>query len=230
MSVDIVCFYVDLGRPYAPLLQRMAASAHAKIPDARVVLFTDQTTPDPGGFDQVIRYPKVVTRDNLCLERVRLIVSWMLGAQRPTIFVDPDIEFTGPVPLDGSFDVGLLWRKKADQPVNTGAILALPGHDAFWKHYGTIAVNLPQQVHGWWCDQLAFALLTGVCHKPDDRIEVDGARVWLMDAYANCSEPESAKSGHWALHYKGQRKGPGWESIFKSDAGNLSPDSAFVTV
>jgi hypothetical protein len=235
MSLDIVCYYADYGRPYLPLMQRMAASALKAMPKARLVLLT----PTPGTycvercsefFDTIVPLDIPTPPEVLCRERARAMASWMMASEIPTLFVDPDVEFLKPVGW-GQFDVGLLWRtNKPDQPVNTGLILARPGVKEFWHHYGTVAVNLPRAVHYWWCDQLAFALLTGICHQAGETLLVDGARVRLLDANEHCALPEEATPSAWAHHYKGRTKGPEWDKVFlKSGDGKSSPASASST-
>lgn len=218
--MNIVCYYADLGRPYLPLLERMTASAKRLMPKARTVLLTPTPKPELAAlFDHTCGIDLETTFDNLCVERARAMVSWMMSPQtEETVFVDPDLEFQQPVKFDASFDVGLLWRDgKPDQPINTGMILAHPGSPEFWKHYGAISVNLPLAIHGWFADQLSFSLLTGVCHGAGDRLRVDDARVWLMDAPKYCDQPKKVKPNAWAVHYKGPLKGPGWEDVFRSD-------------
>lgn len=227
--MDVVCYYADLGRPYGPLIERMVQSAKQAMPGCRTVLLTPFAPyAITSLFDVWVELGHPADTTNLCLERARAMVSWAVVMERRAIFCDPDIEFLKPPPFDGSFDVGLLWRRtKADQPVNTGVILAEPGQEAFWKHYGNVAVHLPSTVHGWFCDQLAFALLTGVCRNTDDRLDIDGSRVWLMDAKRHCYKPGTVTDEAWAIHYKGATKGDGWERIFaKSGDGKSLPASA----
>lgn len=213
--VDIVCYYADLGRPYLPLLKRMTESAKDVMPDARLVLLTPTPKDELSAlFDGMVSLPSKTNFANLCLERVRAMVSWMLVAENPAIFVDPDLEFHRPVEF-GNYDVGLMWRpQRPDQPINTGMILAEPHQNEFWRHYGQVAVNLPPQVHWWWCDQLAFALLTGVMHQPEDEMRIDGARVRLLDGAKLCPASNKESKEAWAIHYKGSLKGPEWESIY----------------
>jgi hypothetical protein len=205
---DIVLYYADFGRPYLPLIERMTRSARKVMPNARVVLLTPTPSKALGKlFDVTCPIDVETTLDNLCRERARAMVSWMLATGENTIFVDPDIEFR-EAPQFGRFDVGLMWRKKKpDQPVNTGLILARPGFEQFWRRYGHIAVNLPPDIHHWWCDQLAFALLTGVCHQPGETLLIEEARVKLLDMATLCPRSDQATPESWALHFKGGLKG-----------------------
>lgn len=218
--IDLVCYHADLGRPYLPLIEKMTASARAVMPDIRLVLMTPTPKRELARcFDLIVPledYP--ATHENLVLERSRASVSWMLQAPNPVIFSDPDIIFQKAIPFDGSFDVGFMWRGgKVDQPINTGIVLATPGHDKFWKHYGNVVANLTKDLHRWWGDQLAFNLMTGICHRPGDRLLIDDARVALFDARITCTKPEDALPEAWAHHYKGPLKeGQGWDEVFPS--------------
>ena len=226
--LEIVCYYADLGRDYLPLFEKMINSARRTNPWAKITCMTP--TPDKVGkrWDLVIdtgQFP--AGSQNLILEKVRAIVSLGKTTDHHIVVADPDIEFIKPISFRNIADVGLLWRgKKPDQPINAGLIYITPGHPKFWEHYGEVAVNLPKEVHSWWCDQLAFALLTGVNHQPWETIEIDDARVTLLDGDVVCPKPENRQQHSWALHYKGALKGPGWEKVFrtKSRDGTSSPD------
>jgi len=229
--LDVVCYYADFGRPYLPLIERMCASVREVMPDARLVLLTPTPKDELSApFDTTAPLDIETTHANLCRERARAVCSWAMSAERPAVFVDPDVEFVKAPDL-GRYDVGLLWRtNKPDQPVNTGLIVAQPGQRDFWWRYGSVAVNLPKVVHYWWCDQLAFALLTGVCHQAGETLLIEGARVRLLDAASTCAPPDEATPEAWAHHYKGKLKGPGWENVFiKSGDGKSSPGSASST-
>ena len=126
-----------------------------------------------------------------------------------TIFADPDIEFHREVEFDGSFDVGLLWRpRKPDQPINTGIVLAEPGFNDFWTHYGAVAANLPLPLRAWWCDQLAYNVLLGTMHKSGDVFQAYDAQVRsFSEMSAHCTPRDKATTDNpWAWHEKGKRK------------------------
>lgn len=218
--LDVVCYYADLGRPYGPLIERMTASARRVMPDARLVLLTPNAPDDIRAmFDLTCELPSKADETNLCLERVRAIVSWQMVTQRPAIHCDPDLEWQNDPSafFECGWHVGLLWRRhKPDQPVNTGMILTMPGAPRFWQHYGSVVVNLPPEIHSWWCDQMGFALLTGVCHVAMDVLAVDDALVRLLDAKRFCPAADEAIGDEWALHYKGALKeGDYWRRVYK---------------
>lgn len=207
---DIVLWYAELGYPYLPLIERMTESARRVMPESRLVLITP--TPSSGlgkYFDKVIdtSAKQKANIKTLCYDRASAMVSWQLLTERRTIYVDPDIEFKRPISFDGTFDVGLLWRgRKPDQPVNTGIILAEPGIREFWVQYGAVIANLPEPIRGWWCDQLAFGIITGKLHSAGDIFQAYDARLKLFDWKHACAPAEKASEDAWAIHYKGTRK------------------------
>lgn len=216
MSLNIVCYYADFGRPYAPLIERMTKSAKELMPDARTVLLTPtKNTMVQQYFDTIYAIDCQTEIGTLCRERARAMATWMTYMEGGwTVFVDPDVYFRRAIEFGEHFDVGLLWRSKPDQPINTGLILARHGCPDFWQRYGKIAVNLPKAIHHWWCDQIAFALMTSVMHKAGDILDIEDARVWLMDANRHCALPGREVDETWAIHEKGRLKGEGWDKIF----------------
>jgi hypothetical protein len=224
--IDVVCYYADLGRPYRSLMERMCASAKQHIRCRTVIL-----TPTPMEwmrqvFDTVAPHQsasyKEVTKDNLCQQRAEAMMSWGAYCNRPTFFVDPDLEFRA-MPALPEADLCLLWRNdKLAMPVNTGFIATSPfdGQKDFWLVYGNTVVNLPTRIHGWWCDQLGFSCLLGNQHKPGDRLKVLGAEIALLDAREHCDVPENASEKAWAVHYKGNRKGAEWGAIYAGSVFN----------
>lgn len=224
MKTAVVCYYMDMGRPYLPLIENMTASVKAVMPDTRTVLLTPTPNCNASQFFDHTQFigDRPTDETNICRERGVAMASWMLAKHGcDTIFVDPDIVFRNKPEFDSTFDIGLMWRTdKPDQPINTGLILAKPDRDKFWRHYGNVIVNLPKPFHYWWCDQLAFALLTGVCHYPGDTLLVDDARVRLFKQSEVCpvsGEAWDTTSSAWAVHYKGRRKGPEWDQIYRGE-------------
>jgi hypothetical protein len=181
------------------------------MPYIRTVLLT----PTPSDalvrcFDKTIISGTQTTAETVCIDRVKATVGWQSFTQNRTIYSDPDIEFNREVEF-GDFDVGLLWRPRYPaQPINTGIVLAEPGHPDFWRNYGAIAVNLPKNLHSWWCDQLAYTVMLGTLHKPGDTIQAHDAKVNLFDMHSHCTAREKVTSDNpWAWHDKGKRK---WEA------------------
>ena len=236
-SYDIVCFYADIGRDYEPLLTRMTKSAKAKMPKARLIC----ATPTPEGrigqnWDHIVPLPKTINVRNLCLERARFTISWMLHADRPALLVDPDIEFLREIPMEGLEEINFFTRKgKIDQPINGGMMICKPGPKEFWFHYGRITVNLPDVLHAWWCDQLALNLMIGACERAPAVLRRDDATVKLLDGKELCpnSDAKTISPAAWAIHYKGARKGPGWDKVYlpkeKSGDGKSLPVFALST-
>lgn len=220
---EIACFYVDLGRPYAPLIERMTRTARVAMPDARLVLITGkQKVKEAQFFDVVVEMPFDPAPATVCYDKARCIASWATKTDRSTIFIDPDVEFLKPIPFITGADIALLWRdQKPAQPVNAGMIMSQPGLDEFWMKYLAIAGNLPRVLRQWWCDQLALSVLLGSLHKAGDLVQVLDASVQLLDPNIYCAKPEDATSETLALHWKGTRKGDGWEQYFTTNPMHL---------
>lgn len=225
--LDIVCFYSDLGRPYLPLIQNMVRSAKAVMPGCRTVLLTPTPYPSLCNlFDLPVHLMIDSSLKTVCMEKVRATLTWQAQMDRPCVFIDPDVTFQNPVQFPVMTDVGLLWRStKPAQPVNSGMVLATPGCADFWKKYGAIAANLPPQLHSWWCDQLAYSLMLGTMHHAGELVCAYGANVRLILEDDACAPPERAKDTTWAIHLKGKRKGPAFNSVFGSSVGTSSPAS-----
>lgn len=217
--MNVVCFYTDLGLPYQPLIERMCMSARINIPGARLTCLTPTPVRWMECFDHILEIESKtpVTRDNLCLVHSQAVAGYAQAIMEDTVFTGPDVVFRRPPPF-GDWDIALQWRKRADQPVNNGVVLTRPGQNAFWVHYAHVCRALPEAVRGWWCDQLAYSLLTGVCHEAGETLTIDGSRVHLMEAAANCDVPEHAKPTAWALNYTGKRKGGEFKQIFSRKA------------
>lgn len=208
--IDIVVFYADLGRPYGDLLENCASSAKRAM-DCRTVLLTPTPNAKLGSmFDKMVDLSSHVqtTESSVCYDRAASTVSWQLMTKNKAIYADPDIEFVREPEFDGSFDVGLLWRKrKPDQPVNTGIVLAEPGQHEFWRRYGAVVANLPPVLRSWWCDQLAFSVVLGIIHQSGDIVQAFDARVKLFSMTDHCTPREKATTDNpWAWHDKGKRK------------------------
>lgn len=206
------------------------------MPDCRLICATPTPHANLGGeWDLIVQLPPKVNGGILCLERARFNVSWATQAQHPFIFADPDIEFKSRPPIESLSDINLIWRKgKADQPINAGIVVAKPGPREFWLQYGRAALNLPDLLHSWWCDQLAYNLMTGICHEAGDIFQCADATVQLMDGAIYCPNSDATiPQEAWAIHYKGGRKGPGWDKVYvpksKSGGGKSWPGSVSST-
>lgn len=222
--MDVVAYYADFGRPYAALLERMATSAKAVMPECRTVLLTPDLGCDGSQyFDLQIDAPLQCPRDGivpLSRERCRANVSWLTQTGRPTICCDPDVEFVAR-PHFPDVDIALVWRDKPDQRVSAALFYSRPGQRYFWERYARIVFSLPTEMWAWWADQLAFTLMVGSYNRVDQGIYCDGSHVWFLDPRYSCGLPEQADKNAWALHYKGQRKGSGWERWFAGE-GNVA--------
>lgn len=219
-GLDIICFYAEMGggASYVPLIERMTASARKAMPDARVLLMAPEPFPADEiahKFDKILRYPDAPTADDLIYHKGRAFLTAALGTKNTTVFVDPDVEFLAPVLVDDSFDIGLTWRKeRADQPALASLLVTKPNQMRFWLKFGHVLEALPKKNRRWYCEQIALALMTGVCHKPDARLTIAESRVWLMDALECCAISDEEAPRARAIHYKGRRKGPEFHQMF----------------
>ncbi len=220
MSLDILCFYAEMGNGenYIRHFERMTASARATMPDARLLLMSPEPFPRDEiahCFDKIIRYPDTPTVDDLIYHKGRGFLTAALSTKNTTVFVDPDVEFKAPVLIDDSFDIGLTWRKeRADQPALASLLITKPNQLTFWLKFGAVLEALPKKNRRWYCEQIALALMTGVCHKPDARLTIAESRVWLMDALECCAISDEDAPNARAVHYKGRRKGPEFDAMF----------------
>lgn len=189
------------------------------MPESRIILLKSekQELKEEQFFDFVVALPFDPDVKTVCYNKSRCIASWQRGSRAKSIFVDPDVEFLKPLTFPDA-DVGLIWRSKEGQPVNSGMIFARPGNAEFWDKYLAIVGGLPRALRAWWCDQLAFSVLTGAVHSVGDELMLCGSKVKLLDETISCSRPEYATRQTQSLHWKGSRKGPGWEKFFVDDA------------
>jgi hypothetical protein len=216
-GTDILVYYADFGLPYREHIERLAASARRILPEARLVLLTPTPDKVPDVFDATVVMDAMPPGEKLMLYRIWAQICWLVATNRKTIVCDVDLEFLRKPVFDGSFDIGLLWRtNKPDQPINTGLTLVGPGQRRFWEHQARVAANLPLICHSWWADQLSLCLMTGICHKAGDMLDIDGSRVRLFDASECCDVAKDIKENAWALHYKGARKGGWFKDIYES--------------
>lgn len=221
-ALDIVCYYAECGRPYAALLERMTASAKRVMPECRTVLLTPTPNCDgPQYFDLVVDMPMVKKADEngvapLSLERCRANVSWLTSTDRPTICCDPDVEFINRPVIREEVDIGLVWRDRPDQHVTAALFYSKPGQRYFWQRYGQIVFAMPKEIRSWWADQMAFQLMVGAYNRPNSSLYCDGSLVWFYEPRHSCALPDEADHGVWAIHYKGSRKGAGWDKWFET--------------
>lgn len=229
-DVDVVCFFADIGNPvYYPLMNRMCESAKRAMPDCRTVLISP-TKNDAlwAMFDTRLHLTETeVTADNLCRVRAQATVTWAHATDRTAIYVDPDVVFRRTPILDREADILLSWRRRPDQPVNSGMVIARAGCPEFWQRYGSCAVALPPPLNAWWCDQLAYNLVIGIDHEEGDYIRCFDATVKLIGADIMCAKPEEAREESWSLHYKGAKRKE--QSFAKSGDGNSLVERALST-
>lgn len=224
--MDVVCYYVDWGRPYGPLLRNMAESAKRVMPECRTVLLTPTPMCDGAAhFDAVYQSPEIKEKDGialLSLSRCQANVSWQAQSQTETIYCDPDVEFLRRPVFRDEDDICLLWRDKPDQRVNAALFYSKPGQRYFWERYGRIVQSMPAEMQAWWSDQMAFTLMVGSYCEPGGSRHCDGSVVRFMDPKYTCGNPEDIDAQAFAVHRKGRRKGPGWEKWFDTPVKHVA--------
>lgn len=208
-NLDVVCYYADFGLPYRDLIIKYARSVKRVLPHARNILMTPNAIDLSPYFNHVVMTENKPDWSTLMADRCLAHIRWAAGTNRRTIFCDCDLEILKPPQFDGSFDVGLLWRgrDRPDMPICASMILMEPNIMGFTQLWAEVVVNLPTPIKQWWCDQIALSLMTGVTHKKGDTLNIEGARVKLLD-YALCADKEERVSDEtWAIHRKGTKKG-----------------------
>lgn len=212
--MDVVSFYVDLGRPYAPLMERLTSSIRRHGVGQSVLITPTPHAEGCGQFDVVVKIDGGPEEATLMLQRGRANCSWLTQTQNDTMCVDLDVEFTAFPSIPCDTDIALLWRNKPDQRVNAACFFSRANQQGFWRRYAKVLANMPSETHRWWSDQMAFTLMLGQYHHIGETTLCDGSRVYLMDPHNTCSLPEEASAEAWALHYRGARKGADWKQYY----------------
>jgi FkbM family methyltransferase len=213
--IDVAFFYVDFGSAgYREMIQNMIESARMHIPEVRIVQLTDSLSPRADDIDRLCRIGRPVNRSELAIGRVCAESQYMSVASdqisRNVVFVDPDIIFLRDVTdvFDGSFDAGITWRKQwKAMPYNAGLKFAAPDSKPFWNRCEAIVGGMPSAIWGWWGDQIVLSAVLGVQHVPGDIVNVDGARVKILDQNKYAPTAGDARGNPYALHLKGSGAG-----------------------
>lgn len=170
---------------------RRAYRAH----DMHVVQITDEASAAADDIDLRFNVAAKVEREELMQYRGHCLAEWALETDRPVIFCDVDLlwntdALTGCIAPQVRFDdprraiggispsvhasapvtspppgIVLTQRPNLLQPYNGGLILTQPGQRRFWETYRGMMKSLPEDLRGWWGDQLALAVMLGA---PED--------------------------------------------------------------
>lgn len=207
--MKVATFYVDYGKAwYREAGALMIESAH-KI-GLEAIHLTDSETEPLEGADGVARLDRRVPFEEIGVANGMFRAQFVQDCDDDLIFCDQDVIFNR-VPEFGDWDLGLLFREdpRAHIRFNGGFVYSRKGGGAFWQHYSRFLSNLPPILHGWYGQQIVFAMMLGADRKTGDRIEAFGASVECLDYYRHAPAPKVPpvrKAPTVALHFKGEKK------------------------
>lgn len=215
--IDLCFLHAEIGRPeYRPMTGKMVRSFREIATDGdRIVQFADATSEQIEGVDVLTR-AEGLCKENLMLGRIGFLQEHFRLAAGHIVLSDADmIWHRNPNDIfDEDFDIGLLWRVGVpSMPYLGGLVFARQGSEAalhFITNWHGLARTLPREMHGWWGDQLALAIMLGSQGKPNRTTDWQGARVKIFDAgkilHSVRWPGQPAAPGTYATHYKGAKK------------------------
>jgi len=211
--IEVAFLFCDLGDagPYAAMTKLAADSARKVMPDARLVQLTDRDTPVYPEMDASLRANIKAERATFAAFKGLTMAERGKTTDLPTALCDVDLIFNRSIEpvFDADFDVAVLWRPWKAQPYNGGMVYTKPTEGArrFWADYAQAVQEMPDEVKGWWGDQLALAVMIGQA-TPGDTVSVCGAKVLVLDMNEHAYAPEGPddRTDAYTTHYKGPRK------------------------
>lgn len=231
MRFDLVFCLVDIAdNPnaswYRIAAKMMIASARRayRVHDMRVVQITDEASAAADDIDLRFNVAAKVERDELMQYRGHCLAEWALETDRPVIFCDVDLlwntdALTGCLQHASALDslripnIVLTQRPNMLQPYNGGLILTQPGQKRFWGIYRGMMKSLPEDLRGWWGDQLALAVMLGA---PEDgktaRVRF-GSTIACLPADLVAPSPKEMPThvlDNPCVHFKGGQKRKPW--------------------
>ncbi len=76
MSLSLVCFYTDIGRPYLPLIHAMTQSAKRVMPDCKITLLTPTPSKElMGFFDETVHLKIDSSWKTICYDKSRAMAA-----------------------------------------------------------------------------------------------------------------------------------------------------------
>jgi tetratricopeptide (TPR) repeat protein len=244
-AVNIVYFHVAAPRlphatcegvDYSELIAMSAASARRVMPQAKIVLLTDEATQFPDlVVDRLIRQP--ANAQDVVYERTRMQLAYVASEafDADSIFVDSDTLFHGDarIAFAREFDLAYTLRPGFElMPFNVGVVFARhTARDAVLRYLwlclacydyldglAPVREHYPEGIRRWWGDQLVPAALVGwehcsreLLHDGMNLAEIGGARIGFLPAAtynfdADDAAGADAFEGRLILHFKGARK------------------------
>lgn len=214
---------------------RRAYRAH----DMRVVQITDEASAAVDDIDLRFNVAAKVEREELMQYRGHCLAEWALETDRPVIFCDVDLlwntdalmgclqpqHFVPQFVFDGQRLPGgedtletrappgivLTQRPNLLQPYNGGLILTQPGQKRFWETYRGMMKSLPEDLRGWWGDQLALAVMLGAPENGKTAQVRFGSTIACLPADLVAPSPKSMPVqvlDNPAVHWKGGKRKP----------------------
>lgn len=235
MKFDLVFCLVDIAdnpnaewyRIAAKLMITSARRAY-RGHDMRVVQITDEASAAADDIDMRFNAAAEVTRDELMQYRGHCLAEWALETDRPLIFCDVDLLWNtdalmgcfawqriGDTPADLMPGPGIVLTQRPNllQPYNGGLILTQPGQRRFWETYRGMMKSLPEDLRGWWGDQLALAVMLGAPEDGKTARMRFGSTIACLPADLVAPSPKSMPTqllDNPCVHWKGGSKRKLW--------------------
>jgi len=213
MDTKIACFYAGFGKGDVRRTAELTAkSAKQAMPDTELVLITDRFTPPVNGWDTTVRFNHDVDWDHLMLAKAQFVAQYAIQENCNIIFVDPDVYFNTDCRelFDSDWDVAFPFRRTAAHKCYNGALFfTKPSGQKFWEAYYDLAVRACPELHGWWVEQLTWAVMMGVDHDPEDELIVYGTKVKLLPHQYICPKQEyepKMRMKTYTTHFANERK------------------------
>jgi hypothetical protein len=227
VKLDLVFPLIDLPDTgnadwYQAAADMMLASAKLafKNHDVRYVQMTDEASKVVDGIDIRFTPTPKCEREELAQYRGHCTAEWALYTDRPSILCDVDLLWNnGSItqliePSDKMPDIVLFSRpNNSFQPFNGGLILTQPGQKQFWETYRGMMRVLPNDCKGWWGDQIALGMMTGVPQPSQNAVKSFGSSVAFLPIDLVAPSPKtqpSALLNTAAVHWKGGGKRKPW--------------------
>ncbi len=232
MRFDLVFCLIDIddnpnAEWYREAARLMIASARRAYRghDMRVVQITDEASQAAEDIDVRFNASAKVEREELMQYRGHCLAEWALETDRPLIFCDVDLlwntdALTGCLlpQQDPRYEltaappgIVLTQRKNLLQPYNGGLILSQPKQTRFWETYRAMMKSLPEDLRGWWGDQIALAVMMGAPEDAKPARLRFGSTIACLPVEIVAPSPKEKPTQvmeNPAVHFKGGKRKP----------------------
>lgn len=209
-TFNLAYVFVDLGDPfYRAATHEMVKSARRVMPGVKITQISDKKTPAHPLVDDLFSADIEVTKDDICAFKGHFMAEFAMHCPGQLVLCDVDLIWNrNPFPLE-CFGVGLMARSGfPSMPYNFGIVLSdagWRGTQTWWKEYQAVVDDLHKYGVGWYCDQLAAAIVDGklraypVSDHWHENLD--------MDKWAAAPDKlPTAPMDSYATHFKGPRK------------------------